>query len=238
MYRLLLLLLVSKTAIAACKDGLVFFPTPGAVIPPNSKFVLQGFGQEQKRVLQLVGSNALSLVADDDVVPLSVQSAWTTARGRVAVRLTPTRMLKPKRDYRLSGLGVVELLNAGGAAVAKWVSSSQSDTVAPKLRVKPAVSEGSASDSADGMSRSLRIHADLEEPSPAYFVVNVSRVRGEQKQQQYFIPFDGNGVTVADNACFGPFEFEKGVTYRFALSILDAAGNKSREAPVLVSRVP
>ncbi len=234
----LLVMFLALPTFAACKEGLVFFPTPGAVVPINSKLYLEALGQEQKRVVQLVGSSALSLASNDDVIPVNVQSAFTSSRGRIAVKLTPARNLKPKREYHLVGLGLAEILNAGRDGTPKWSTSAVVDTTGPLLKVKPAVSEGSALSSKEGGSRVMRVHAVLEEPSASYFVVTVQRQRGEKKQQQYLAAFDGTGVSVSDDACFGPFELESGVTYRLSLSIFDAAGNKSRESPVLVGRAP
>jgi hypothetical protein len=231
-------LLSASAAFSACKEGVSFFPAPGAVVPPNTKFLLEAVGQEQKRAIQLVGSAALSLASADDVIPVTVSSAFISARGRVAIKLTPSRNLKPKKDYRLVGLGLVSLLNGGAADTPRWSTSALTDSVAPGFKVKPAVSEGLTRNDASGTSRLLRIHAVLEEASPSYFVITVQRQRSAAKAQQYFVAFDGAGTSVADDACFGPFELESGATYRMSLVVFDAAGNKGRDTITLLARAP
>src|SRR5689334_25124187 len=81
---------------AKCQaDGLYLFPSPGAVIPLNAKFILEGSGSEVARVSKLVGSGDLVLKSGGDTVSVSVQRGWSSSMKRVAVILKPAQDLMP-----------------------------------------------------------------------------------------------------------------------------------------------
>src|SRR4051812_656454 len=102
-----LVLLAATAAAARCKnDGLFVFPTPGSVIPTNSRFLLEGAGKEKARLERLSATEDLVLKASDDVVVVKLGKTkgvdlWTSEASRVAMVLTPTRPLQPHKQYTL-----------------------------------------------------------------------------------------------------------------------------------------
>ncbi len=213
------------------------FPAPGAVVPTNTRFVLEGVGSEAARVGRLVGQELL-LRAADDVVTVRVKPGWSSAMNRTAVVLVPNGRLRPNKTYALmvdSVLPNYAMLDDSGADTLEWNTGDGADTTAPKFLLKPAISEGIWRP--DG-SRFVKIHTTLDEQSPAYLVVSIRRARGSAAVQTYFVPLNGGEGRLGHDACSGNFSFDEGRAYKATVEVYDAAGNQAEKLPQLEFHAP
>src|SRR5262245_15768904 len=117
-------LFTALAAHAKCEaNGLYVFPAPGAVIPLNAKFILEGAGTEAARVSKLVGSGELVLKSGGDEVGVTVLRGWSSSAKRVAVLLRPNAELMPNKSYTLaisSMLPGFKVLNPSAAETLTW----------------------------------------------------------------------------------------------------------------------
>jgi hypothetical protein len=245
MRRLLIIaaLLGAAQAWARCDaNGLYVFPAPGAVIPTNTKFILEGAGTEVARVNKLVGGDDLVLKAGDDVVTVSVSRGWSSTMKRVAVMLKPNSELKPNKSYTLMIdrlLPGYKVLNPNAAETLTWRTGGIADTHPPKYEVKPSVAEGYYSKDGDAITRYLKLRTTLVEEGPAYFVVTVMRARGNPAKQVYPVPINGGEAVLGQDGCSGSFTFDDGRAYKIWIDTFDSAGNKAAEkVPVIEAQAP
>ena len=221
------LLLAATVAVAgyaeepACRpDGLLLFPAPGSVVPTNVQWILEGVGKEQTRVSDLVGTQGVSLLADDGTaIPLKVERGWVSQAMRVAVKPRAPKPLAPDTRYTLvlgPGLAGATALNDLQAATRPtWTTASGPDRDAPRYRSRPAVSEGRyTAGPKEPLVRQLRIRVAVEEKGPSYFVVSMQRMRGSAVRQQYPVAVEGDSIIIGHDACGGTFGFEDGRAYR------------------------
>lgn len=250
----LLLLAASASAAKCAPDGLFVFPTPGSVIPTNSRFILEGVGKEKTRVERLSSGELtlgedLVLKAIDDVVIVKIGKIkgtdyWTSDMNRAAVVLTPNRPLIPHRQYTLliaKLLPNYQVLNETGLETMTWTTGGGAkdvkdptdprvtgiDKTAPKYQVKPAVAEGYYKK--DSNEAYLKLRTTLAEEAAAYFVVSLKRARGASAEQRYPVPINGGEASVGHDACSGSFVFEDGRAYKMTIETFDSAGNKCVE---------
>lgn len=228
-----LVVCTSLAAHARCEaNGLYVFPAPGAVIPLNAKFILEGTGSEVARISKLVGGGELVLKAGADEVGVTVLRGWSSAMKRMAVVLKPNSDLLPNKSYTLlidRILPGYKVLNPNAAETLTWRTGSVSDTSPPKYQVKPAVAEGLYRKEGDGVTRQLKVRTTLEEEGPAYFVATVQRARGNPAKQIYPVPINGGEGVLGHDACSGSFAFDDGRAYKIWLEVYDSAGNKAAE---------
>ena len=235
--------LAATAAHAKCEgNGLFVFPAPGAVIPVNAKFILEGWGNEVARVNKLIGGEDLVLKAGDDVVTVAVTKGWSSAMKRVAVMLTPNSELKPNKQYTLMIDRLIpgyKVLNPNAAETLTWKTGAVADSQAPRYQMKPAVAEGLYNKDGDAVTRLLKLRAVLIEESPAYFLVTVQRARGSPARQVYPVPINGGEAVLGQDACSGSFTFDDGRAYKISVETFDSAGNKSVEkVPVIEAQAP
>jgi hypothetical protein len=210
------------------KEGIQLFPAPGSVIPTNVKFILEGLGSEQSRVLDLLGKE-LFLIADDDKVTLKVQRGWKSAMNRTAVVLRPRAILKPNRIYRVALDERLPRFKVIGVAqpyeLPAWRSGKGPDDRAPKWVSRPAVSEGEHRLEEGQLIRNVKLRMTMQDESPAYLLLALRRMRGSTAVQTYFVPIQGGQAVAGHDACSGSFTFEDGLAYRATVECYDAAGN-------------
>ncbi|MBL8951007.1 MAG: hypothetical protein JNK82_09540 [Myxococcaceae bacterium] len=235
--------LVGFEAHAKCEpNGLYVFPAPGAVIPLNAKFILEGAGSEAARVSKLVGAGDLVFKSTGDEVPVTVLRGWSSSAKRVAVILKPNSELMPNKSYTLAIDGVLtgyKVLNPNAAEKLTWRTGAVSDNSPPRYQVKPTVAEGLYSKDADGVTRQLKIRTTLEEEGPAYFLATVQRARGNPAKQVYPVVINGGDAVLGQDACSGSFTFDDGRAYKIWLETFDSAGNKTVEKlPVIEAQAP
>lgn len=225
-------LLLAASAHAQCaKDGISLFPAPGAVIPTNSRFILEGFGKNQGAVSALAGQT-LTLASEDDSVPLRVQKGWRSAMNQVAVLLLPTRPLKPNHDYTLKlskALVAVKLVNAMPTRGAVWRTGRSSDIRVPVWEERPTVSEGEYIFKDRELTRHIKLRMTLQEDSPSFLLLTMRRLRGAVGIQTYFVPINGGEASIGHDGCHGSFGFEDGGAYRAKVEVYDSAGNTTRQ---------
>lgn len=235
--------LLGGAALACEADGVLVFPSPGAVVPVNVELILEGVGAEQSRVSELAGTDRLLLVGRGDEVPVKVERGWISPMHRVAVKLKPRRALKPNLEYTLSvdkGLPQVRLLNdLLGDNAFRWTAGTGPDRAAPRYVSKPGVAEGFYDKAKDGaLTRWLKLRAAVEDDSPVYFLVTLQRSRGSAATQQYPVPVEGGYLQVGHDACSGAFGFDDGRAYKLQLALFDSAGNRSPEKVSLEVSAP
>jgi len=210
-------------------EGLQLFPLPGAVIPTNSRFILEGIGPDADRVWDLIGST-LTLRADDDATTVTVIKGWRSDQGRAAVILRPRAILKSNRTYRLElgKLGSDSLLDAPHGA--QWSTGKGPDNAGPRWVEKPNVAEGRyrVAPTGDKKTRLLRFRLGMKEESPSYLVFSIRRARGPLKVQTYFAPVQGSEVWIGHDTCSGTFTFDDGRAYRALIEGFDSAGNPAQ----------
>ncbi len=256
---LALLLLTAATASARCKGGLYVFPIPGSVVPTNTTFIIEGAGAESERVAKLAGRTDLILRSKSDEVTVSVGRRegidfWKSGMNRVAVLLTLPRgrVLQPAQKYTLlidQVLPGYTILNDTPTPTLSWTTGggakpsgdkpskdpaeiakiSGVDKVPPRYQVKPAVEEGFYKKDGDALIRYLKMRVTLAEEAPSYFLVNMSRARGNAPPQKYPVPINGGEAILGHDACSGSFTFEDGRAYKLQVETFDAAGNKATE---------
>jgi len=236
--------LLGGAAVACEADGVIVFPSPGAVVPTNVEFILEGAGTEQSRVSELAGTDRLMLHGKGgDEVPVKVERGWISPMHRVAVKLKPARALKPNVEYTLSvdkGLPKVRLINdLLGDNAFRWTAGTGPDRIPPKYVSKPGVAEGFYDKSRDGaMTRWLKLRTAVEDDSPVYFLVTLQRSRGSAAVQQYPVPMEGGYLQLGHDPCSGAFGFDDGRAYKMQLLLYDSAGNKSPEKVSLEVSAP
>jgi hypothetical protein len=237
---LVLTVLTAPTARAACPDGVQLFPAPGAVVPTNTRFLLEGLGALSSRVADLPG-RVLRLQAKGHEVEVRVQRGWTSPLGRSAVVLRPSGPLKPGLSYTLrldDVLPDVKVLNGGGSPFPEWHSGRGQDVARPRWLNRPAVSEGLFRRTRDGTERFVKLRMSLSEDSPSYAVVTLSRRREDVAPQHYITPLHGGVLLVGHAACSGAFALEDGKSYRAKVEVFDAAGNAAPAVPPLQFEAP
>lgn len=235
------LLLSAPAAHADCPgDGVKVFPVPGAVVPTNTRFLLEGLGSYGPRVAELPG-RILRLQADGHEVSVRIQRGWTSSLGRSTVVLRPSGPLKPGLSYSLrldDVLPGAKVLNARGSSLPEWRSGRGQDVARPRWLKQPAVSEGLFRNTGEGTERFVKLRMSLREDSPAYVVVTLWR-RGEDVAPQHYVTPLNDGVTlVGHDACGGAFALEDGRSYRAKLEVFDAAGNTAPAVPPLRFEAP
>jgi hypothetical protein len=237
----LLSLLVAPAARAGCpSEGVQVYPSPGAVLPTNSRFFLEGHGASREPVAALVGRK-LRLQADDDEVEVRVQRGWTSKLGLATVILRPSRPLKPDRRYTLrldDLLPAVRLLNGRGSNMPEWRTGKGPDLKRPRWVKHPATSEGVSRRTPDGTERFVKLRMSLDEQSPAYLVVTLTRRRSDVSSQHYFVPIHDGVARLGHEACSGAFSLEEGKSYQARLEVVDAAGNLAPAIPPLQFEAP
>lgn len=234
-------LLAAAPAAAKCKtDGIFVFPAPGAVVPLNVRFILEGAGKEKKRVAGLVGQT-LVLRSNDSRAPavtVTVKAGWDSPRARTAVVLLPNSQLLPGREYSLmidKQLPGYRVLNDNALDTLTWKSAPVADTTAPRFQTRPVVAEGISNRDKDGVSSYIKLKAELIEESPAYYLVRVSSIaKPGTAKQLYPVPINGGEGLIGHDACSGGFQFESDMPYRLEVETFDSAGNRATEklAPI------
>lgn len=241
----LLAAVLAAPAHAACsKDGLLVFPAPGAVVPTNVQFILEGVGEEQSRVAELAGTDAIALMAPgEDAVQVKAERGWVSQEKRIAVRLKPKKPLKPNTGYTLAlgpGFASARVINdALGDNSLRWTTGPGPDKVPPKFRTRPSVAEGFyVEDPQAGLTRQLKLRCLVDDVSPVYLLITMQRARGSQVKQVYPVPLDGSSLLVGHDGCSGSFGFDDGRAYRLTFELFDAAGNRSAERVTLDLSAP
>ncbi|MDP1828787.1 MAG: hypothetical protein Q8L48_36340 [Archangium sp.] len=230
-----LLSLAASGAEPCAKDGVLLFPAPGAVVPTNVQFIIQGTGEAQAKVQGLLQSNAIALVAaGKDAIPVKAEKGFVSQVSRVAIRLRPLKPLEPNVEYSLAlppELAGVRLLNDQlGDGSLRWLAGVGPDKRSPKYKERPSSSEGFyEQDKAGGLTRKLRLRALIEESSPAWLLVSMQRARGGSARQQFPVALEGDTFTIGHDACSGNFGFDDGRAYTLSIELFDAAGNKAAE---------
>ena len=248
MQRLLALALAVVAASAGAaercqKDGIALFPAPGAVVPTNVQLIIEGVGDAQTRVQDLLGSGAMALVADGhDAIALKPEKSYVSQVARIAVRLKPQKPLEPNVEYTLAlpqTMAGVPILNdrLGGGSL-RWLAGNGPDKKSPAFKQKPASSEGVYLKEAGGLRRQLKLHALVDETSPVWFLVTMERARGGSAKQQYPVFIDADTLTIGHDPCSGNFSFDDGRAYRLGFELYDAAGNKAVQQATLEVSAP
>ncbi|MFL5346747.1 MAG: hypothetical protein ACJ8AT_18350 [Hyalangium sp.] len=243
-YRLVLLfmLLLARAASARCVgDGVQVFPRPGATIPTNTRLLLEGIGTARSLVADLPGKT-MRLQTNGHEVRVRAQRGWTSELGRVTVVLKLEGTLLPDKLYTLrlddALPGSVALLNGAGTPLPEWTSGKGSDTTPPKWIKRPAVSEGMARRTEDGITRYVRITMSMREESPAYMVVTLTRKQSGAAAQHYVLPVVNGSALLGHEPCSGAFGFEDGKSYRARVEVFDSAGNLAPAVPPLDFEAP
>jgi hypothetical protein len=243
-YRIVLLsmLLLARAALARCVgDGVQVFPRPGATIPTNTRLLLEGIGTARNLVADLPGKT-MRLQTSGHEVHAKVQRGWTSELGRVTVVLKLDTALLPNKVYTLrlddALPGTVALLNGSGTPMPEWTSGKGPDTAPPKWTKRPAVSEGMARRTEDGITRYVRITMSMREESPAYMVVTLTRKQSGEAAQHYVVPVVNGSALLGHEPCSGAFGFEDGKSYRARVEVFDSAGNLAPAVPPLDFEAP
>ena len=235
LFTLALALTGARAAWAECQtDGIILFPRPGAVIPINAGFILEGRGSEGARVEALVGKT-LHLRSDGgEAVAVEVKKGWRSEMARVAVRLRVKGKLAAQDRYTLqleAAMPGAKNLDRRAAQTLSWFTGPGPDTKKPKWERAPAVAEGRHTVRDGGLIRELSLSAPMKDESPTWVVVSMRRARGPKDTQTYFAPVDGGVATLGHDGCSGSFVFEDGRAYTARVEGFDVAGN-----PVAASR--
>ncbi len=238
---LLVLMLSAPAAHADCpSDGVQVFPMPGAVVPTNTRFLLEGLGSFSSRVAELPG-RVLRLQTDGHAVEVRIQRGWSSTLGRSTVVLRPSGPLKPGLVYTLrldDVLPGVKVLNGGGATLPEWHSGRGQDVSRPRWIDRPAVTEGLFRRTREGTERFVKLRMSLREDSPSYVVVTLWRRGQDMAPQHYFTSLHDGVALVGHQACSGAFALEDGKSYRAKLEVFDAAGNTAPAVPNLQFEAP
>ncbi|MFO0598339.1 MAG: hypothetical protein U0228_23745 [Myxococcaceae bacterium] len=216
------------------KDGILLFPTPGAVVPTNVQFIIEGAGEDQTRVQELLTADTIALVADGhDPIPVKAEKGFVSQMARVAIRLRPLKALEPNVEYTLAlpreMAGTRVINDALGDGTIRWLAGTGPDTKAPRYKQKPASSEGFYVNEKQGLRRQLKLRTLVEEQGPAWFLVTVQRARGGSVKQTYPVPLVADTITIGHDACSGSFGFDDGRAYKLSFELFDAAGNKATD---------
>lgn len=225
------------------KDGILLFPAPGAVVPTNVQFIIEGAGAAQDLVQGLLTTEGIALVAEGhDPVPLKAEKGFVSQMARVAIRLRPLKTLEANVEYALllpTTMAGVRLLNDRlGDGSLRWLAGTGADKKSPKYKQRPASSEGFYVQSPEGLRRQLKLRALVDESSPAWLLVSMQRARGSSSKQQYPVPLEGDALLIGHDACSGNFGFDDGRAYKLTFELFDAAGNKSPEKAALEVAAP
>lgn len=242
----LLLSLTASAAWAKCRtDGILAFPAPGAVVPLNVKFILEGAGKQRDKVAALVGKTLVLKAKNPQVPPVSVKvkAGWTSAMLRTAVVLLPAQTLAPEQEYSLlidQALGDYKVLNERALDRLAWTTAKNEDRTPPKYQVRPTVAEGISERDGDGATRYLKLRTQLTEEGPAYFLVRlVLAAKATGQKQVYPVPINGSEALIGQDACSGSFALEPNRTYRIDVETYDSAGNKVAErVPTIEAKSP
>lgn len=226
------------------KDGVLLFPAPGAVVPTNVQFIIQGTGQMQAKVQGLLTADAIALVAEGkDPIQVKAEKGFVSQVSRVAIRLRPLKALEPNVEYSLAlppQMAGVRLLNDQlGDGSLRWLAGGGPDKRSPRYKQRPSSSEGFyEQDKRGGFTRKLRLRTLIEESSPAWFLVSMRRAQGGSAWQQYPVALEGDTLTIGHDACSGNFGFDDGRAYKLTFELYDAAGNKAVERARLEVAAP
>jgi hypothetical protein len=240
-------LLLAAVAVAAppcVKDGIILFPAPGAVVPTNVQFILEGVGESQDRVQALLTADAIALVPKEGApIQVKAEKGWLSQMNRVAVRLKPLRPLEPHTQYTLAlptPMAGARIINdVWGDGLLTWTTGAGLDKKPPRFKQKPASSEGFYEKAKDGtLTRKLRLRTLIEDSGLAYLVVTMQRARGSSAIQQYPVALEGEYVHLGHDACSGNVGFDDGRAYKLTFELYDAAGNRAPERATLEVAAP
>nr|APZ78849.1 uncharacterized protein [Stigmatella aurantiaca] len=240
---LFLVVLMASAASAACpEDGVQVFPRPGAVLPTNTRLLLEGVGKARGLVAELPGKT-VRLQTGGHEVRARIQRGWMSTLGRATVVLKLEGLLLPDKVYilRLDDVlpGTVALLNGSGPmTLPEWRSGKGPDKTAPHWLKRPAVSEGFSRRNEQGTTRYIRLTLDAREESPIYMVVTLTRKRSGATAQHYVVPVVNGTAMLGHEPCSGAFAFEDGKSYRARVEVFDAAGNLAPAVPPMDFEAP
>jgi hypothetical protein len=228
----------------ACeKTGLLLFPAPGAVVPTNAQFIIEGAGDAQALVQGLLTTEGIAMIADGkDAIAVKAEKGFVSQMNRVAIRLRPLKPLEPSVEYTLAlpkELAGVHLLNDRlGDGTLRWLAGTGPDKKAPRFKQRPASSEGFYVQNKAGLLRQLKLRVLVEESGPAWLLVSMQRARGGSTKQQYPVPLEGDSFIIGHDACSGSFGFDDGRAYKLSFELFDAAGNRATEKATLEVAAP
>ncbi|MBL8920162.1 MAG: hypothetical protein JNJ54_14950 [Myxococcaceae bacterium] len=229
----------TRASAQSCDDGVRLFPAPGATVPTNVEFILEGVLAEQDRVTKLLAEAALTLLGGGEAIGVTVTRGWSSTMNRVAVKLKPKRALDPNTEYTLTldrALPRVKLLNdTWGDNSARWRTGPGADTTSPKFTTRPAVSEGFYQRTRDGLTRTLKLRTQVNDLSASWLLISMQRARGVASKQQYFVPVEGEWAVIGHDACSGSFGFDDGRAYKLSVELFDAAGNTTKAVALELS---
>lgn len=243
----LLAVVAALPALAAepcAKDGLLFFPAPGAVVPTNVQFLLEGVGEAQAQVQALLSAKAIALLSPDrPPIEVKAEKGYVSTMARLAVRLRPVKALEPGAEYTLAlpqEFAGARLINDQlGDGSLRWLAGPAADKRAPKYKERPASSEGVYEKASDGaLTRKLKLRTLVEENGPAWVLVTMQRARGGSARQRYPAFIEGDAVIIGHDACSGNFGFEDGRAYKLSFELYDAAGNRATQKHALEVAAP
>ncbi len=239
---LVLVVFLPLRAHARCPgEGVQVFPAPGAVVPTNTRFLLEGVGASAQRVAELPG-RILRMQTNGHEVEVRIQRGWTNSQGRTTVVLKPAEKFKPGLEYtmRLDDVlpGVKVLNGAMSGPLPVWYSGRGPDVARPRWLKRPAVSEGFFRRTPDGAERHVKLRMSLVEDSSTYGVVTLWRRGADVSPQHYFLPVLDGVLQVGHDACGSGFSLEEGKSYRAKMEIFDAAGNTAPGVPPLQFEAP
>jgi hypothetical protein len=213
---------------------------PGAVVPTNTRFLLEGLGVFAPRVAALPG-RVLRLQSEGHEVEVRVQRGWSSTLGRSTVVLRPSSPLKSGRAYTLrldDVLPDAKVRNGSRSSLPEWLTGKGQDVARPRWLKRPTVSEGLFRRTPDGTERFVKLSMAMREDSPAYLVVTLWRRRDDMAPQHYVTPIHDGVALVGHEACGGAFALESGRSYRAKLEVFDAAGNTAPAVPPLQFEAP
>lgn len=238
----LLVLLSASAASAQCMgDGVQLFPTPGAVVPTNTRFLLEGVGTARPQVAALVGKKLRLVSETQQVVEVKAQRGWESSLGRTTVVLRVSGRLEPNKRYILrldEQLPNVMVLNGRSTVLPEWRTGAGADTKPPQWLKRPAVSEGFLRRTPQGTARFIRLNLSLNEESPAYLLVKLESRRPGPAAQHYVVPVHNNTAFIGHEACSGTFAMEDGRSYRARIEAFDSAGQRAPPVPPVDFEAP
>lgn len=219
------------TVYADCAmSGFSVFPS-GQTIKQNSIFVLDGYAESQKVILELNKKHDIYLKSGDKKIKLLVTEICVGQFRLTQAILKPETELEAGLEYTMciDNLPEYEQFHKYNNVTGKYEPVTyrviaEKDIEKPKLSAKPKELKKTLVYYGCGPSIHVVFSNVAKDNSELMVKTTVKNIK-TGKETTYYIQPDGDKIKVGHGMCSGAFDFEEGKNYEIEFLFMDSSGN-------------
>jgi hypothetical protein len=225
-----ILMMPCTTLLADCASGSLSVLPAGKSVAPNTLFILEGYGQEQKIIHELGKAHKIWLETTQQKVYLDVQEICVSSFSLTQAILRPRQPLKAGYVYTLhiDGLARPEHIyhNGGGEEHPAFFVDMEKDETAPVVLGEAVVTGSSVQHYGCGPSEYVSVEMKNTEKNGLLVKVNLKDLQTGEIVS-YYISSHAEAFSIGHGMCSGAFSFTQGHEYEATLELMDLCGNKT-----------